>query len=651
MKSCTVHFVPDGKSATMARGETILKAAEAAGVFVNSICGGDGLCGKCRVVLREGDVSSRPTALLDRDEIRAGYVLACATQVMGDLRIEVPEESRLTGTPVFTGEEALRFGKSSSQRTGVKTYAFEPLSRKLHLAMSPPSLDDNLGDLERVYREIGAAASYPVMQTGLFNIRFLATLLREHGYHITATIGQRGKTVEVVQFEAGDTTRRNYGVAVDIGTTTVVANLVDLSNGETLSRKATYNSQIRFGEDVITRIMHTVEEPDGLEKLHDAVIGDINNLVSAMAQESGVSHQDITYMVAAGNTTMIHLFLGLEVANIRKEPYIPAANAVPVVRAAEAGVSITGRGLLCSLPGAGPFVGSDVTADVISCGMHESAELSLLIDLGTNGEVVLGSSEWLMCCSASAGPAFEGGGLRCGIRATDGAIERVAINALGRFSSRVIGRSRPKGICGSGLIDLAAELFKAGFVDKSGRFISDAGIPGLRDGEYGPEMVLVPAAETATGRDITINEDDLAIFIRSKGAIYTAAEALLERMGLRFGEVARVFISGGFGNYVDVGNAVMIGLFPDLPLERFQFIGNGSLIGARMCLVSREALSDAQAVAERMTYIDLSTDAKFMNDFTSSLFLPHTAVERFPTVMKTLAAAATRRAFAGRRRP
>ena len=650
-QTCTVRFEPDGKSVGIPSGSTVLAAAEAAGVYVNSICGGDGLCGKCRVIVREGEVRSKPTALLDRDEIRDGYILACETHVLGNLRVEVPEESRLTGKPPFTGEEALRFGKDSAAHGTTKAYAFEPLSRKFFLAMSPPSLDDNLGDLERVYREINTASAHPVMQTGLFNLRNLSSLVRDNGYRITATMGRRGKTVEVVQFEAGDRTGKNFGIAVDVGTTTVVANLVDLGNGKTVSRKATYNSQIRFGEDVITRIMHTVEQPEGLAKLHDCVVTDINNLVNAMVEESGISHIDITYLVASGNTTMTHLLLGLEVANIRREPYIPTANTIPVIRAAEVGVSINGRGLLCCLPGPGPFVGSDITADVISCGLHDLAELSLLIDLGTNGEVVLGSREWMMCCSASAGPAFEGGGLKCGLRATEGAIERAAINVQGAFSFKVIGQTRPKGICGSGLIDLAAELFKAGFIDKAGHFQREGEVPGLRVGENGPEMVLVPAAETATGRDITINEDDLAIFIRSKGAIYTAAEALLARAGLDFPDVRRVFISGGFGNYVDVGNAILIGLFPDLPLERFQFIGNGSLIGAGMCLVSSEALQDAEAVAERMTYIDLSTDATFMNNFTSSLFLPHTAVEKFPSVMKALKTARSRLSTTGGQHP
>jgi uncharacterized 2Fe-2S/4Fe-4S cluster protein (DUF4445 family) len=402
---------------------------------------------------------------------------------------------------------------------------------------------------------------------------------------------------------------------------------------------------------VITRIFHTIDNPGGLDQLHDLVVSDINNLVVAAVEESGIELADITYMVATGNTTMTHLFLGLDVANIRKDPYIPMANAPPVLRAAEVGVSINGRGLLCTLPGAGPFVGSDITADVISCGMHHSPELSLLIDLGTNGEIVLGSSDWLMCCSASAGPAFEGGGMHCGIRATEGAIERVAINSLGKFVCKVIGKTLPKGICGSGVIDLTAELFRVGAIDKSGRFQKDCGLPGIREGEFGTEIVLFQSVDTATGRDITVSEEDLAVFIRSKGAIYTAAEALLHRMGLDFGDLDRVYISGGFGNYVDVGNAILVGLFPDLPIEKYQFIGNGSLNGARMCLESQEALDDVEAVAERMTYVDLCTDPKFMNDFSSSIFLPHTAVEKFPSVMRILKNAAAHRQFAGGTHP
>jgi len=636
VKTCTVRFDPGGVEVRVAQGETVLAAAQAAGIYVNSICGGDGLCGKCRVILREGEVSSRPTALLERDEIRQGYILACESRVLGNLHLEVPPESRLAQQPALAQEIALRFGRVVPFRPEGRPYAFDPFTRKLFLPLPPPSLDDAVGDLERVYRGITSHVAVPAMQTGLFNLRRLAGMLRDSGWRLTATLGQRGKTMEVVQLEAGDTSARNFGVALDVGTTTVVANLVDLASGEVASRKGTYNSQIRYGEDVITRIVYAGSEPAAAERLRACVVRDTNDLVSAMVQESGIALGDVTGIVAAGNTTMIHLLLGLEVANIRREPYIPAATAVPVVRAAEVGVAISGRGLFCCLPGAGPYVGSDITADVISSGMNQSAELSLLFDLGTNGEVVLGTADWLVCCSASAGPAFEGGGLKCGTRAADGAIERVAVTPYGTLTYKVIGSGKPGGICGSGLIDLTAELFRVGTLDKAGRFRRDGGVPGLRDGEDGPEFVVVPAERTATGRDITVNEDDLAIFIRSKGAIYTAADTMLSHLGFSFADVQRVYLSGGFGTSVDIGNAVVIGLLPDLPRERFQFIGNGSLAGARMCLISREALAEAEAAAARMTYLELSTDSRFMRDFTSSLFLPHTDIERFPTVLRSL---------------
>ena len=633
---CTVLFLPDGKTANVPRGATVLEAAEKAGVYVNSICGGDGLCGKCRVIIQHGEVISEPTALLDRDEIRRGYILACRSRVESDLRVEVPPETRLTGKPAFAPEEVLRFGGTAPGDGEAERYPLDPLCTKLFLPLPLPNKDDNLADLDRVYREIGRQHAEPVMQAGLSTVRSLPAMVRQAGYRLTVTLARRGKTVEVVQFEPGDSSRRNVGAAVDIGTTTVVASLIDLSRGGVLSRKATYNSQIRYGEDVITRILYAEEEPGGLAKLRDTVVKDINDLVNAMVEEAGTSLHEVTYLVAAGNTTMIHILLGLETAHIRREPYIPAVSSVPVIRAAEVGLSINGRGLLCCLPGAGPFVGSDVTADVLVAGMHRVPELSLLFDLGTNGEVVAGNADWLICCSASAGPAFEGGGLRCGIRATEGAIERAAVSRTGEMVFKVIGDGKPKGICGSGLIDIAAEAFLAGWLDKAGRFRRDAVGARLRDGEGGPELVLVPAAETATGREITVSEEDLAIFIRSKGAIYTAAEALLARVGARFQDVQRVYISGGFGNYVDVRNGIAVGLFPDLPRERFRFIGNGSLNGAAMCLSSRRALEEAEAVAARMTYFELSTDPLFMNDFTSSLFLPHTGLERFPTVVEML---------------
>ena len=633
--SYVVLFMPSQQMAAVEDGETLLEAAERADVYVNSICGGEGLCGKCRLILQRGEVVSQPTALLTRDEIRQGYVLACQTKVYSDVVVEVPPESRLEGRPQLAKEEAIRFASLAPPREGAKVYEFDPLCRKQLLEMNPPTLRDSLADRERTFRAIYQKHHHPVMQTGLVNLRGLAKILRENDWRATATLGQRGGTLEVVQFEAGDTSRHNYGVAMDTGTTTLSANLVDLVSGEILGTQACYNSQMRYGEDVISRIIYAAEE-GGLERLGETVSADINTLVFALVEEAGVELRDVTYMVVVGNTTMIHFLLRLEASNIRREPYIPTATHPPVIRATEVGITINGRGLLCPLPGVGAYVGSDVIADVLSCGMSQDEELSLLFDMGTNGEVVLGNKDWLICCSASAGPAFEGGGMQCGMRAAEGAIERVAVTPSDRIVYQTIGGARPRGICGSGLIDLVAELFRADFIDKAGHFQANGqnGRPHMRDGEDDTEFVLVSAEQSGTGQDLVVTEPDIAIFIRSKGAVYTAAETLLEYLGLSFQDVDRVYISGGFGNYLDIANAITIGLMPDLPHDRFHFIGNGALAGARMTLVSREALVEVERAASIMTYFDLSTDPKFMRDYTRSLFIPHTDVEKFPSVVK-----------------
>jgi uncharacterized 2Fe-2S/4Fe-4S cluster protein (DUF4445 family) len=629
-----VVFFPDDVSILVEEGATIDEAARLAGVYVNTICGGDGLCGKCRVVVKSGDIKTKATALLEREEIRGGYVLACQSTIHSDVQIDVPPETRLEGRPKLADEEAHRFGDIAPDRPGAMTYPFAPLSRKRFLDLAAPSLLDNDGDLERVFRRLNRENGHLAMQTGLYNLRRLAQLVRDQDWQITVTLGHRGRTVEVVEFEGGDTSARNYGIAVDVGTTTIVAQLIDLANGKTLGTQASYNSQVRFGEDVISRILYASEK-GGLDDLQRSVISDINNLIVTLVEQQRVDLADATYCVVAGNTTMIHLMLGLDPGFIRCEPYIPTANQIPAIRAAEVGITISGRGLLQCMPGVGAYVGSDVVADLLASGMHLDEDLALMIDIGTNGEVVLGNKDWLICCSASAGPSFEGGGMRCGLRATEGAIERVAIGPGGRIVYRTIGGSRPRGICGSGMIDLVAELFRAGYLDKRGRFLMDCGLPGIGEGPDGPEFVLVPAVESMTGKNLVVTETDLAVFIRSKGAIYTAAEALVSHPGLSFTDLQRVYIAGGFGYHLDIGNSITIGLVPDLPRERFHFLGNGSLAGARLGLLSQEALRASEEIAERMTYFDLSTDVAFMNRFTSSLFLPHTDVEAFPSVVRT----------------
>ena len=632
MPKCTVRFLPDGKEVSVDPGETLLAAARSAGVYINSICGGDGICGKCRVIVKKGRVRSQPTTFLNREEIRSGYVLACETAVLGNVTVEVPKESRLEGRPVIAGEDGERFGRTTPLREGARAYKYDPLSRKVFLPLPKPSLADHVSDVDRVYREILRRFEIPVMQTGLFNLRGIGRLVRESNWQVTANLSRRGKTTEVVALEPGDTSARNYGVAVDIGTTTVVAHLTDLNTSEILGTQAMYNSQIQYGEDVITRIIHASEHEDGLATLTKSIVDDINGLIGALVEGSGVALNDVTYIVCSGNTTMIHILMGLDITNIRREPYIPSANSVPVVRAAEVGIAINPRGLLACLPGIASFVGSDVTAGVLASGMNQSQELALFFDLGTNGEIAVGNREWLICCSASAGPAFEGGGIKCGMRAMEGAIERLAINDRGVPVYETIGRVKPKGICGTGLIDSVAEMVRVGYLDRSGVLVD--GQCCVRKDEDGLEFVLVPEENTQIGSDIVIAQSDVTNFIRSKGAIYLAAECLMQHVGMSFEDVDTVYISGGFGTYLDVKNAIAIGLMPDLPIQKFRFIGNGSAMGAEMCLLSQEAQEEAEKIASMMTYFELSTDPKFMNEFTSVLFLPHTNLEKFPSLLR-----------------
>ncbi len=637
MTQSTITFLPDQRSAVIEEHQTLLEAATKAGVYVNRVCSGDGMCGRCRVIVREGDVWTEPTAHLSREEIQQGYVLACKCLPRGDVIIEVPVESRLVGRPRMTDEDTLRFSATRVLVGGDGPYPYDALTQKRFLTLPAPTLDDSIADQERLFRELTRDAEIPVLQIGLTQLQQLAHLVRAHAWEVTATLGRRGGTVEVMQIEAGDTASHNFGVAVDIGTTTVVAHLVDLTEPKTVGRQATYNSQLQYGEDIISRIVYG-NSKEKLAQLSACVQADINNLIAGLVETTGVSLHDISGVLCAGNTTMTHLLLGLDPSAIRQEPYTPVAAAPPVIRASEVGIRINPRGLLACVPSIACYVGGDVVAGTLVSGMAQSSEPSLLIDIGTNAEIVIGNQDWLVCCAASAGPTFEGGGISCGMRATRGAIERLNIRQGGQqISYSVVGGGNPLGLCGSGLIDTVAGLLRNGCVERSGQFILGSAPGRLRDGEEGLEFVLVEAAQTAGGKDIVITQADIQNFIRSKGAIYHASECLLAAVGLEFSNLQNIYIAGGFGNYLDIAKSIFIGLLPDLPTECFQFIGNASVQGAKMMLLSREASRAVDVIASRMTYLELSTDPKFMNEYTSALFLPHTDIERFPSVRLELA--------------
>lgn len=646
MSACRISFEPGEREVVVPEGTDLFSAAIAAGVRLYSSCASEGVCGRCRVIVRQGKVATEPTGRLTNEERRAGYVLACRTTVQGDVQVEVPPESRMEWEQILTEEAKITrlaglFSQAEEVEKGIELegrelFTYSPLSTKLFLRLPTPTLSDNISDLERLYREVRRHRKIPLMQTGLANVRKLGRLLRESNWEVTVTLGQRNGTTEVVLIEPGDTSRHNYGVFLDIGTTTVVASLVDLDSRRVLGTKATHNPQSGYGEDVITRIIYA-EKEEGLEKLHHAVVDTINEMISALAMVNGISLNEVTAAVGAGNMTMAHLLLRVDPSYIRRNPYVPTANFMPVIRAAEAGIKINPRGLLACLPGVSSFVGGDITAGVLASGIDEAERPAMLIDLGTNGEIVLGNREWLVCCSASAGPAFEGSGVRCGVRAMQGAIQKVEIDPQTcEVWWAAIGGARPVGVCGSGYIDVLAELFKAGVIDRQGMIRTGISSPRVREGDEGSEFVLVWAAHSVTGRDITVAQTDIENLIRSKGAIYAAAKVLVEKMGMSFDEIDKIYIGGGFGNYLNIGKAIWIGLLPDLPLDRFEFIGNSSLSGARMALLSHEALVKAHEIAERMTNLELCAEPAYMREYVGALFLPHTDADLFPSVMQNL---------------
>lgn len=620
-ESAQVRFHPDEKKVEVRKGTSILEAAISSGVYIDSICGGRGKCGKCKVIVKRGKTEKESTEYLRREEIERGYVLACKTFVHEDAEIFVPEESRLGLLQILRKSELITLEQ------------LNPLVRKQYLELEPPSLRDNVSDLSRLERTLeekgicDTCLSLPLLKK-------LSKSLRRKDWKVTLTFADTGRESTIIDIEPGDKTSRLYGVAVDLGTTTVVAELVDLISGSVVDSEANYNKQVVFGEDVLSRILF-VEEERGLSRLKKAIVETVNYLVEVLARRNKIKWREIQMMTAAGNTTMTHLFLGLDPSYIRVDPYIPVANHIPFLRASEIGVKINRNGFVYCLPGRSSYVGGDITADILATGLHKKDELSLLIDVGTNGEVVLGNKDWMVSCSCSAGPAFEGGEVDFGIRATTGAIERATLTPDLEVKYSTIGNVKPKGICGSGLIDLLAELFMHGAVNRAGQF-ERTDSERIREGEEGKEFVVVWAEETKIQKDMVLTEVDIKNIMRTKAAVYAACSVLLKSMDYRFDDIERLYVAGGFGNYLDVRKSVYLGLLPDVDPDLYTFIGNGAVAGARLVLLDKGRLQQAKEIVKKMTYIELSVNPMFYDEFTSALFFPHTDLELFPSAKELL---------------
>jgi uncharacterized 2Fe-2S/4Fe-4S cluster protein (DUF4445 family) len=637
MSSHRVHFDVAAGPVLVPTGTLLSEAARLAGVEINQPCGGQGRCGRCALQVTSGIVRRRSTVRLSPEDVALGYALACQTVVEGDLTVSVPPQERI--------ERLLTSDRTVAEVTVPEGYDYwlDQSIRRLALRLSPPDMSDQTDDWSRLKAALRREVGLERVEISLGGLQRLGGLLRQNDWQVTAVFDLRRwdhpeDAARLIDLRPGLELNEAplWGAAIDIGTTTVTVWLVDLVSGAVRAQVSQYNQQISRGEDVVSRIIFASKNGGG-EQLRALVLGTINELLELACKrvksETPVRPQDILKATVVGNSTMTHLLLGIPPESIRLAPFVTAVNLVPSQTAGQIGLNIHPDGTVDCLPGVASYVGADISAGVLSSGVDSTEKVTLFLDVGTNGEIVLGSREWLVTCACSAGPAFEGAGVKHGMRATKGAIEDVWINPdTFEPTYRVIGGVKPRGLCGSGLIALLAEMFLTGVIDKGGNLDAGRDTRRIRQGEHGWEYVIAWGPETDEGRDIVITRVDIDNLLRAKAAIYAGFTVLAASVGIPMDWIEQVLIGGSFGKYINVEKAIQIGLLPDLPWERFQFLGNTAVRGAYLALLDYRARERVQEIASRMTYIELSADNTFYDAFMSALFLPHTDLSRFPTV-------------------
>lgn len=634
----TFQIAETGKSAT-AKGPTgtlLAEAARLAGIEVNQPCGGQGRCGRCIVQVTDGSFRRRSALRLSAEDIAEGYALACQSVIEGNLQVLVPPQEKIA--------RRMTSDRVAAEVKVPENYDFrwsQPI-RRVNLSLNPPSMDDQTDDLARLQTALRTQANIGQTDCSLRLLRRIGAILREADWQVTAILdmapGDLDAPARLIDLRPGPTDEDTplWAAAIDIGTTTVTFWLVDLVTGYVKAQTAEYNSQIARGEDVVSRIVYASKDGGGKE-MQSRVVETINKLAETACKRLKISASEVVKAALVGNSTMIHLLLGVPAASIRLSPFITAVNHPPLITAREIGLTINPEATVDCLPGVASYVGADITAGVLSSGVDVSDNITLFLDVGTNGEMVLGNRDWLVTCACSAGPAFEGAGVINGMRAMEGAIEEVWINAENYEPTyRVIGGGKPRGICGSGLISLLAETFLTGVLDKAGNVNTSLKTKRVRDGEHGGEYVLAWGAETEHGEDIVISRVDVDNLLRAKAAIYAGYTVLADQVGVSLADVHKMLIGGSFGKYINVEKAVQIGLLPDMPWERFEFLGNTAVRGAYYALLDWQARDRVAEIARRMTYIELSADNTFYDAFMSAMFLPHTDMSRFPTVEAAL---------------
>jgi uncharacterized 2Fe-2S/4Fe-4S cluster protein (DUF4445 family) len=612
-KTCRVTFEPEGKTVYVPAGTTVYEATGEAGIIINSPCGGAGVCGNCKVAVMKGTYEQKGSERFITDsDLEQGTVLACRTRILSDCVIEIPLTSRLFEQKILTDGIEVQLKVS-------------PNVQKVFITVDKPTLEDQRSDLDRVWDALGLGNPGPRVPVDV--VRRLPEKLRKADYSTTIVLNMD----EIIGIERGDQSDKLYGVAVDIGTTTVVGYLMDLKTGKQLAVSSQTNPQTSFGDDVISRIQYATTTKDGLDDLNERIVSCLNDIIANLAIQAGIEKKYIYEVTTTGNTTMNHLFLKIDPQNLSLHPYVGVIRSNMDTRSSLIGVNINRYGKVYTMPNIGGFVGGDTVAVILASGMHKSEELKFALDIGTNGELVMGNRERLISCSTAAGPAFEGARITCGMRASDGAIEKVLI-ADGGVQVNTIGNAKAIGLCGTGLIDAIAELRKAGVISKNGKMYKPDELPDsvpdyvrkrvVDHEKWGASFIITPADESKTGEAILLTQKDVRETQLAKGAMYAGYELLKKELGIADDDIHEVLLAGAFGNYIRRHQAKIIGLLPDIPTEKIKFIGNAAGAGAKMVLLSKEMRDEACHISQNTEYIELAVNTDFQRVFADSMFFP-----------------------------
>ncbi|MGQ9530617.1 MAG: ASKHA domain-containing protein [Candidatus Bathycorpusculaceae bacterium] len=598
-----VLFEPEARKIQTLMGITVFQAAKEAGISLRSECGGKGQCGKCRVIAREpqnlSDLTEQEKRHLSKSEIEHGYRLACQAKVLKDTVIVIPPE---------TGLELRKM-----QVAGIEKFLEpKPTVRKIFVTMLKPKLSDIRPDYERLVDTLLKVGQFSHLEIDYEVLKGLPNILRNSNFEVTVTIWDGYKIIAV---EPGDTSNELFGFAVDIGTSKIVGYLVDLTTGKTLDIESLENPQLVYGEDVISRITFAMADSENLRKLQKLVVEAINKIINETCKRMKVNPNKICEIVVVGNTAMHHLFLGIPPKYMALSPFTPAIKGQINVKASELGININPSGIITVLPVIAGFVGADAVADVLATGICDSKDISVLIDIGTNTEIFIGNSEDMLSCSCASGPAFEGFHIKHGTKAITGAIEKVRMDSNFEVKYETIGNDKPVGLCGSAMIDVVAEMFKHKIIDSRGKINHNIETQRLRKSNGELEFVIAWGNETRTGKEITVTQKDIREIQLAKAAIYTGCSILMKRKKLKEKDINKVFIAGAFGNYINLENAKVIGLIPDVPIEKVEFVGNTAIVGAKMALISNEARIKADAISKRVRYLELAADPSFKKEF------------------------------------